>query len=77
MENDRAQVNVGDAVNAEFGVEKQEPPKQPRRRFVGRKTAAVNAQKIAEANSHIEDGAAVQRQFSVYYITQNPLIDKV
>ncbi|KAI4184209.1 MAG: hypothetical protein L6R41_004910 [Letrouitia leprolyta] len=60
MENDRAQVNVGDAVNAEFGVEKQEPPKQPRRRFVGRKTAAVNAQKIAEANSHIEDGAAVQ-----------------
>lgn len=60
MEDDRAQVNVGDAVNAENGVEKQEPPKQPRRRFVGRKTAAANAQKNAEANGHIEDGTAVQ-----------------
>ncbi|KAL9004496.1 MAG: hypothetical protein Q9188_002698 [Gyalolechia gomerana] len=60
MESDRAQVNVGDAVNAEFGEEKQEQPKQPRRRFIGRKAAAANAHKNAGASGHIEDSAAVQ-----------------
>ncbi|KAL9595181.1 MAG: hypothetical protein Q9219_006604 [cf. Caloplaca sp. 3 TL-2023] len=60
MEGDRAQVDVGDAINAEIGAEKQEQPKQPQRRFIGRKTAAAIAQKKAEANGHIEDGASVQ-----------------
>ncbi|KAL8938244.1 MAG: hypothetical protein Q9216_004004 [Gyalolechia sp. 2 TL-2023] len=60
MDNDRAQANVGEAVNAEIGEGKQEQPKQPRRRFIGRKAAAANAQRNAEANGHIEDGAAVQ-----------------
>lgn len=62
METDRAQVDVGHAVDAEITGEKQEQPKQPRRRFIGRKAAAASAQKKAEANGHIEDGAAVQGQ---------------
>ncbi|KAL8932297.1 MAG: hypothetical protein Q9211_006397 [Gyalolechia sp. 1 TL-2023] len=60
MEEDRAQVNVGDAINADLREEKQEQPRQPRRRFIGRKTAAAIAQKNAEANGQLEDGAAVQ-----------------
>lgn len=66
MESDRAQVNVGDAVNAEFGEEKREQPKQPRRRFIGRKAAAANAYKNAGASGPVEDSAAVQGQCSRY-----------
>lgn len=60
MEDDRAQADVGDAINAELQAEKHEQPKHPTRRFIGRKTAAANAQKKAEASGHIEDGTAVQ-----------------
>lgn len=60
MEDDRAQVDVGVAINAELQAEKQEQPKQPARRFVGRKTAAANLQKKAEANGQIENDTAVQ-----------------
>lgn len=60
MEGDREQVDVGDAINVELAAEKQEQPKQPKRRFIGRKTAAANAQKKAEANGHVEDGTAIQ-----------------
>ncbi|CAO1604465.1 Diphthamide biosynthesis protein 1 [Xanthoria calcicola] len=60
MEEDRAQVDIGTAVEAELRPGTQDIPKQPRRRFVGRKTAAANAQKKAEASAHVEDSTAVQ-----------------
>jgi 2-(3-amino-3-carboxypropyl)histidine synthase len=61
MEDDRAQTNLGPA--AEQGVPDEGPaapaPKQPRRRFVGRKTAAAgggaDADADADANANIED----------------------
>ncbi|KAL8666461.1 MAG: hypothetical protein Q9202_001484 [Teloschistes flavicans] len=61
MEKDRAEANVGTAVFVETDQEtKQEAPRHPVKRFVGRKTAAANAQSKAEANGHIEDGRAIQ-----------------
>lgn len=60
MEEDRAQVDIGTAVEAELRPGTQDIPKQPRRRFVGGKTAAANAQKKAEASGHVEDSTAVQ-----------------
>ncbi|KAI4263157.1 MAG: hypothetical protein L6R35_007354, partial [Caloplaca aegaea] len=60
MEEDRARVDVGVAIDAELQAVKQELPKQPARRFVGRKTAAANVQKKAEANDQIENDTTVQ-----------------
>ena len=60
MEEDRAQADVGVAVEAELQGKNQDVPKQPSRRFIGRKTAAANAQKKGETNGHIEDSTAVQ-----------------
>ncbi|KAI4274911.1 MAG: hypothetical protein LQ337_003577 [Flavoplaca oasis] len=60
MEQDRAQADVGAAVEAGLSGGKQEIPKQPTRRFIGRKTAAANAQNKAERNGHIEESTAVQ-----------------
>lgn len=61
MEQDRAEVNVGIAVDAENTQNKnQEPTKHPVKRFVGRKTAAAKAQTKAEGSGHIEDGRVVQ-----------------
>lgn len=61
MEQDRAEMNVGPAVGAENTQNKsQEATRHPVKRFVGRKTAAANAQSKAEASGYIEDGRAVQ-----------------
>ncbi|KAL8690376.1 MAG: hypothetical protein Q9218_004171 [Villophora microphyllina] len=61
MEEDRAESNVGSAINAEQHEEKkQEAPKQPAKRFVGRKTAAARAESKTEVNGHIEDDKAIQ-----------------
>jgi len=62
MENDRAATNLGPA--AEEGVPEEVPvePKQPRRRFVGRKTAQVSAGtgKLLDPNANIEESSAIQ-----------------
>lgn len=60
MEEDRAQADLGEAVDAEFAAEKQEKQKQPRKRFIGRKEAAERAEKRADTNSTIEDSGAIQ-----------------
>lgn len=60
MEKDRVQAEIGIAVGAELREGKPEPPKQPTRRFIGRNTAAANAQKQAATSSHIEDSTAIQ-----------------
>ncbi|KAL8814377.1 MAG: hypothetical protein Q9223_006394 [Gallowayella weberi] len=60
MEEDRALANAGIAVDVDLQERKQVPPKQPTRRFIGRKAAAANAQKTAETNGHIEDSTSIQ-----------------
>jgi len=60
MEDDRAATNLG--PSAEDGIT-EEPiavPKQPKRRFVGRKTAEKVAGKPAGPNANIEDSGAIQ-----------------
>lgn len=60
MEEDRAQADLGEAVDAEFAAEKQGKQKQPRKRFIGRKEAAERAEKKGDTNSTIEDSGALQ-----------------
>lgn len=60
MEDDRAATNLG--PSAEDGMQ-EEPtviPKQPKRRFVGRKTAEKVADAPVDSNSNIEDSSAIQ-----------------
>lgn len=58
MEQDRAQTDVGKAVDAEFNAENQQKQRQPRKRFIGRKEAA--AERRADTNETIEDSGAIQ-----------------
>lgn len=60
MEEDRAQVDLGGAVDAELGLENQQKQKQPRKRFVGRKEAVERAEKRSDTNGTIEDSGAIQ-----------------
>lgn len=60
MEEDRAQADLGEAVDAESGAEKQEKLKQPRKRFIGRKEAAERAEKRGDTNGTIEDSGTIQ-----------------
>ena len=60
MEGDRAQADLGEAVNAELDAEKQEKQRQPKKRFIGRKEAAERAEKRADTDATIEDSRALQ-----------------
>ena len=61
MEEDRAQTDLGEAVNAELGLEnQQQKQRQPRKRFIGRKEAAERAEKKGDTNGTIEDSGAIQ-----------------
>ena len=60
MEEDRAQADLGEAVDAEISAEKQEKQKQPRKRFIGRKEAAERGEKRADTNGTIEDSGTIQ-----------------
>lgn len=60
MEEDRAQADLGEAVDAELDAEKQEKQKQPKKRFIGRKEAAERAEKRADTDATIEDSGALQ-----------------
>ena len=60
MEEDRAQAELGGAVDAELEAEKQEKQRQPRKRFIGRKEAAERAEKRGDTNGTIEDSGVIQ-----------------
>ena len=60
MEEDRAKADLGVAINDEFDAEKQEKPKKPKKRFVGRRTAAEHTERTGPSNETIEDSGAVQ-----------------
>lgn len=57
MEVDRSQADIGIADNAEGEAEKEEKPRQPRKRFVGRRAAA---EKKSDSTGAIEDSGGVQ-----------------
>jgi 2-(3-amino-3-carboxypropyl)histidine synthase len=59
MEEDRIISNLGPDIEGEIEAEVSTPPKQPKRRFVGRRAAEQAAQsKIV--NGSIEDTGAIQ-----------------
>jgi len=60
MESDRAQTDLGKVHIEQVDAEKQEKPKQPKKRFIGRKAAAENAERRGDPNGTIEDSGAVQ-----------------
>ena len=60
MESDRAQVDIGEAVDVEAIAEEKQQVRQPKRRFIGRKEAAERAQRSEVPNKSIEDSSAVQ-----------------
>ncbi len=60
MEKDRAQVDLGLAVDVEERLEEEEEAqRQPKRRFVGRKQAAEAALKNGES-APVEQSGAIQ-----------------
>ncbi len=60
MEEDRAQVDIGAAVEAELSADQYEQPRQPKKRFIGRKAAAARAGAQADANGSVADSGAIQ-----------------
>jgi hypothetical protein len=60
MEEDRAATNLGPEVDEGISEEPTVAPKQPRRRFVGRKTAGTTGEQQADPNANIEDSSAIQ-----------------
>jgi len=60
MEEDRAEENLGDSINAELEVLGDCKPKQPKKRFVGRKTAEKAEKANGGLNGTIEDSGAIQ-----------------
>lgn len=60
MEDDRAATNLGPSAEDGMPEEPIPVPKQPRRRFVGRKAAAEATTKPTDPNATIEDSGAIQ-----------------
>lgn len=60
MEEDRAATNLGPEVDKDISEKPTAAPKQPRRRFVGRKTAESANEQQADPNANIEDSSAIQ-----------------
>lgn len=59
MEEDRAQANLGPVTDGEPDAGVTAKPKQPKKRFVGRRTAE-KTDETPNSNAIIEDSGAVQ-----------------
>lgn len=59
MEQDRAATNLGPAAGEDMPEEPIVVPRQPKRRFVGRRTTEV-ASTSADPNANIEDSSTIQ-----------------
>lgn len=68
MEADRAQTDLGEAVNVELEADSQDSPKQPKKRFIGRKAAAERAKQDGSSRRTIEDSGAIQGLFRNVYL---------
>jgi 2-(3-amino-3-carboxypropyl)histidine synthase len=60
MEEDRNETNLGPTADQDIVPELTQAPKEPRRRFVGRKTAAKAQEELGENNTNIESSSQVQ-----------------
>lgn len=60
MEEDRAQVDVGAAVEAELSADQHDQPRQPKKRFVGRKNAAAQTVLRADGVESVGSSGAIQ-----------------
>lgn len=60
MEEDRVATNLGPEVDEGMLEEPTAVPRQPKRRFVGRKTAEKSGEQSADPNANIEDSSAIQ-----------------
>lgn len=58
MEDDRAQVDLGAAMDVEERLEETAAQRQPKKRFVGRKTAEAASK--PGTNSNIESSGAIE-----------------
>jgi 2-(3-amino-3-carboxypropyl)histidine synthase len=58
MEDDRAQVDLGVAVDVEERLEEAAAQRQPKKRFVGRK--AAEAASTTGTNVNVEDSGAIE-----------------
>ena len=63
MEEDRAQVDVGIAVDVQDSLEEVAAQRQPKKRFVGRRQAAEAASRNVTSNG-ARDVGAIQGTFS-------------
>ena len=70
MEEDRAQVDLGKATETEIDVEIREKPKQPKKRFIGRKAAAVSAERNGLPYRDVEASDAVQGSFHLMWSSE-------
>lgn len=72
MEDDRAATNLGPEADQDIAEEAVPATKQPKRRFVGRKTAEkANEQQQANPNANIEDSSAIQGVRTPFAILKN------
>jgi len=69
----RAQTDLGEDVDAELDADKQEKSKHPRKRFIGRKTAAERAERNGGSNGTIEDSGAIQGLLDMFEINLSHL----
>lgn len=60
MEEDRTATNLGPDVDEGMVEEPAAVPKQPKRRFVGRKTVEKSGEQPVDPNANIEDSSAIQ-----------------
>jgi hypothetical protein len=74
MEDDRAQVDLGVAVDMEERQEESAALRQPKKRFVGRRQAAEAGTKDSR-NGNTESSGTIQRQHHKSFLsTERPLI---
>lgn len=60
MEEDRSATNLGPEIDEGIVEEPAAVPKQPKRRFVGRKTTEKSGEQPVDPNANIEDSSAIQ-----------------
>ena len=58
MEEDRAETNLGQAVDVEQSI--KEVPRQPKKRFIGRRAAAERPAERGSTTGTIEESGAIQ-----------------
>lgn len=64
MESDREASNLGLTISVEPSVEEGEKPRLPRKRFIGRRTAAERASKHGDLISPIEESKELQGRYT-------------